>query len=514
MIVEMHCHTAEHSDCSHVSAVDIVHWMLDKGIQGLVLTDHHYLWTVDEIMTLREEAGAPDRFVIMGGQETDVPEFGHVLIYGAGETIAPGTPIEEIRERHPGVAIAWAHPYREGRRPPDSRLTSPEIDAVEIFSSNHSADEAYRGLSDWHRLRFTAIAGTDTHARSYGGAYPTMFDHPVETIEELSAEIRAGRCRPFFKEIPRSGTSRTEVTELAFGTKGADEKRERLLVKRHRSDSSWRRGERTFRVMKEIAGHGFSGGRYRIPEPLESDRGERTFIRSGVRGKTLFERVTQGDRETARTSLELAARWIARLHNLGLEVTSPAEFFDAEQDRLASYIQGLDETDHPQADRARQAKDRVLDEELRRFAGHPELLVQGHGDYHPKNILVGSDRAEDRNTIFVAPVDFDSTHRMPKAFDVGTFLAQFRNQFFGHEDALEKVSEELFLDTYLDEVEEVPEDFLAEVELYRARAGLSILYYLNKVGLGMSENFWRVLVGTEHSLTALAVHGASWKGNE
>jgi hypothetical protein len=509
VIIEMHCHTSEHSSCSHVSAVEVVRWMVDKGVQGIVLTDHHYLWNVDEIRKLRREAGVPRHFVILAGQETDVPRFGHVLIYGADDTVPQGTSIDEIRTRHPDVAIAWAHPYRSGAHPRDADLTDPGLDAVEIFSSNHSADEAYRGLEDWHRLRFTAIAGTDTHARSYGGAYPTIFDHPVDSIEELVREMKVGRCRPFFKEIPRSGTTRTEVTEIAFGTKGLDERRQRLIVKRHESDGSWSKGERTFRIMQAFAERGFADGRYRIPEPLGRDESKRALIERGMRGRTLFERITQGDVETARTSLELSATWLARLHNLGLEITSPEEFFEGERTRLARYVQGLDETDHPRVERVREAKERVLAEELRRYQGHPERLVQGHGDFHLKNILVGQDRADDRGTIFVAAIDFASSHRMPRAFDVGTFLAQFRNQLFHYPGALEAVSAELFLDTYVRESDELPLDFPVEIEIYKARAGLSILYYLNKVGMGDSEDFWRVLVETEHSLAAVAVHGSS-----
>ncbi|HEX8947833.1 MAG TPA: hypothetical protein VF790_02655, partial [Dissulfurispiraceae bacterium] len=46
--------------------------------------------------------------------------------------------------------------------------------------------------------------------------------------------------------------------------------------------------------------------------------------------------------------------------------------------------------------------------------------------------------------------------------------------------------------------------FLSEIELFKARTSLSISYYLIKVGLGTSENLWRVLVEAEHSLAGLA----------
>jgi len=62
----------------------------------------------------------------------------------------------------------------------------------------------------------------------------------------------------------------------------------------------------------------------------------------------------------------------------------------------------------------------------------------------------------------------------------------------------------VFLRTYLDHAENLEEDFIAQVDLYRARTCLSILYYLAKLRMGESEDFWRVLVEAERSLAALA----------
>jgi hypothetical protein len=38
MIVETHCHTSEHSPCSHVAAVDLVPRACEAGVQTIVLT--------------------------------------------------------------------------------------------------------------------------------------------------------------------------------------------------------------------------------------------------------------------------------------------------------------------------------------------------------------------------------------------------------------------------------------------------------------------------------------------
>jgi hypothetical protein len=92
---------------------------------------------------------------------------------------------------------------------------------------------------------------------------------------------------------------------------------------------------------------------------------------------------------------------------------------------------------------------------------------------------------------------------MPPAFDVGTFLAQFRNQFYGRQEVHDKVSENVFLQKYLNEAHRLDNDFLRQVEVFRARTSLSISYYLIKLKLGESDNLWRVLVEAEHHLARL-----------
>ena len=249
MILEMHCHTADHSSCSHVSAAEIAQRNFDIGLQGTVLTDHHYLWPIEEIAELRRRLRVPDYYVILSGQEVTTPELGDVLIYGADASIEKGASLKDVRRHFPDAAIIWAHPYRNESVPPRNKLFYPLIYGIEIFSSNHTIAESNRGLRDWHNLKFAAIAGTDTHALSYAGLYPTVFDHPVSTVAELAEEIRAGRCRHFFKEIPRSGSSSTRVTEITVGTGKSGDIRERYVIKKHRDFAAWHSAARRSEVM-------------------------------------------------------------------------------------------------------------------------------------------------------------------------------------------------------------------------------------------------------------------------
>jgi len=498
MLLEMHSHTAEHSACSSVPAEELLRRVVARGLQGIVLTDHHFLWDEATLGSLRRSAGVPDHFLLFSGQEVTTADVGDILVYGAAVSISRGTPLAAIRADWPLAALVWAHPYRKGRRPDDARLLDPCFDGVEIFSSNHGVAENSRALFDWHRLRFTAIAGTDTHGGQYAGTYPTSFDHTVRDIRELAAEIRHGRCRPFFKEIPHAGAN-SLVTEVTIGTKGDDEIRERIVIRSMTSEHQWKSAARAESIMAALAERQFSGGRYRVPIPVAADEERMTLIEQGVRGKSLFDKILAASPADSRTYLELAARWLGRLHAARLAVTPAGEFAAREQGRLEHYLSRFEAIAHRHAVRARGIMTAILAAEQRLFAGQ-EGLVQGHGDFHPKNIIIGQDSQENRETLFVAAIDFESSLMLPPAYDVGTFLAQFRNQFFSSPGIVERLPEGLFLDAYGAEAGPLTGDFIRQVELFRARTNLSIASYLIKVGLGESEDLWRVLVEAERAL--------------
>ncbi len=70
MIMEMHCHSREHSPCSRVSAVALVRRAFDQGLQGIALTDHHHPWPAADLDALRREAGGQEFFLLRIGPST------------------------------------------------------------------------------------------------------------------------------------------------------------------------------------------------------------------------------------------------------------------------------------------------------------------------------------------------------------------------------------------------------------------------------------------------------------
>ena len=198
MLLEMHAHTREHSDCSRMDAEKLVRAVIAKGLDGLLITDHHYLWPQEEIEQLRLAAGAPESFLLASGQEVNTPDAGDVLVYGARTSIGPGIRLSQLRRTCPDAALVWAHPWRGRRRPTAVELLDSRFDAIEVLNRNHRFLQNRKALREWFALRFVAIAGTDVHGRIVG-TYPTFFENKLSTMADLVEAIRAGRCRPLLK---------------------------------------------------------------------------------------------------------------------------------------------------------------------------------------------------------------------------------------------------------------------------------------------------------------------------
>ncbi|MEJ2745302.1 MAG: phosphotransferase, partial [bacterium] len=115
-------------------------------------------------------------------------------------------------------------------------------------------------------------------------------------------------------------------------------------------------------------------------------------------------------------------------------------------------------------------------------------------------IFIGQDRAGDRATQFVSAIDFESSYTAPRAFDVGCFLAQCENQLSQIPGLLVNRPGEIFLNAYRDASGNLPSDFIEQVNVYRARADLSIASYLISVGKGDSDDLKRVMRDAQNAL--------------
>ena len=227
------------------------------------------------------------------------------------------------------------------------------------------------------------------------------------------------------------------------------------------------------------------------------------MVEERIKGASLFDALIASDADRSARYMEQAALWLVKLHNAALELTPKDEYLEIESERLDYYLTSLIDKQHRHLSRVRQVRDRVWERELALLQSRRDILVQGHGDYHPKNIFISQDDVAD--TEYIAVIDFGSSYQLPRAFDVGTFMAQYINMFFDYHDVQRHTPAEIFLETYLAHAENLEDDFMPHVDLYKARTCLSILYYLTKVGMAESENFWRILVEAEKSLASIEI---------
>ena len=485
MLIEIHAHTKRHSKCSLLDPVALIRKTVNRGLQGLIITEHHYLWSVEELNQLRADAGVEKWFVLLSGQEVET-DIGHVLVYGAGRTIEKKTSLNELRKIFPEAALVWAHPFRNrSSSPKKSVLTSPLLDGIEIFSLNHTEKENYAGLKSWHALKFTALSGSDAHSEENVGVIPTQFDHNINMIDEAVCEIKEGRVRPFFKEIPKSGSDLT-VTEITLGTKGEDEFRQRIIVKTISNDKKWAKTKETAEFLRKIHDNGFDGQVFRVPKIIDINEEDRTLIEEGQRGKDLFNTLLAVGPAAGKTYFELAAKWIALFHSLNIQPQTSDRVASHENRKLASYADNLKKTGNTELEKCLKLIEFVQNSENDIFQAETASFVFNHGDYHPKNIIIGHDRTSDPDTLFVSVIDFANSFSFLPAFDIGCFLAQFASQFRDHPDILRNYSEDTFLNAYFGGPQKVPNGFLYQLSLFKIRANLSIANYFVRVGKGES----------------------------
>src|SRR5438270_1072482 len=151
MHFDLHMHTSRHSLDSQMDPFALVRRAQEIGLDGVVITEHDWLWTEEELEELR--AAAPG-LVVLAGIEVSAEE-GHFLAYGVQDPFAFPRKIrvaDLCREVHQqGGAVVAAHPFRWGQ--PFAEILSeeePDLDGLELMTSNmdpvcrEQAAEIYR----------------------------------------------------------------------------------------------------------------------------------------------------------------------------------------------------------------------------------------------------------------------------------------------------------------------------------------------------------------------------------
>jgi predicted metal-dependent phosphoesterase TrpH len=194
MKFDLHLHTTRHSPDSDMDPIVMLRQAKALGLDGVVITEHDWLWTESELEVLR--ALAPG-LVVLSGIEVSARE-GHFLVYGVRNPFAVPRGIRVAalcREVHrQGGAVVAAHPYRWGQ-PFDEILDEekPELDGLEMMSNNMDA-ECRRLTAAVQRQRgWAGLGNSDAHHENTLGCCFTEFDAEIHDAASLVRAIRERR---------------------------------------------------------------------------------------------------------------------------------------------------------------------------------------------------------------------------------------------------------------------------------------------------------------------------------
>ena len=204
MKFDLHMHTARHSPDADSDPFALMQAAIAAGLDGVVITEHDFLWTEDELQELR--ASAPQLVILAGVEITG--RGGDMLCYGVTNPFALSRGIEWgplTREVHKqsGACVA-AHPNRWNQ--PFEKLLKeqkPELDGIEVMSNNMDAGlrkKAAKLLKAYPE--FAQLGNSDSHQLHTVGCCYTDFDAEIHTSADLVAAIR-GR-----KGVARVNTAR------------------------------------------------------------------------------------------------------------------------------------------------------------------------------------------------------------------------------------------------------------------------------------------------------------------
>jgi predicted metal-dependent phosphoesterase TrpH len=194
---DLHIHTNRHSPDSVLDPLALLKRAKALKLDGVVITEHDWLWTPEELNELRAEV--PGILVFAGIEVT--AEEGHFLVHGVTEPfqVPKGIGLRALcREVHrQGGAVVAAHPYRWGQ-PFDDILAElhPELDGLELMTKNMDADCRSRAAVVHKEKGWTGLGSSDSHEEQTVGCCYTIFEHTIRDQRDLVEAIRSRRATP------------------------------------------------------------------------------------------------------------------------------------------------------------------------------------------------------------------------------------------------------------------------------------------------------------------------------
>ena len=201
VLIDLHVHTSRYSPCAELMDPDkLLQAAVSCGLQGLVVSDHDFLWNGAELQALQDQSEG--RLRLFRGFEASCLE-GHFVVIGAEDLHGhrPGDsliPLARHVHAEGGIVIA-AHPYRQSLlmdlNPfPEAFLEA--IDAVETVNATSTTQQINVSLHFAARIQRLAVGGSDAHYPEAIGAACTRFVTLPVDEQALARAIHLGHAWP------------------------------------------------------------------------------------------------------------------------------------------------------------------------------------------------------------------------------------------------------------------------------------------------------------------------------
>lgn len=211
MLVDLHVHTKLSADSTAEPAAYLEAIAGAGNPLGAICFTEHRLYPADaRASQIYEELSARFGIPIFKGVEA-ATDLGHLLLLGVtpelmrrfdlGWRLLKSETLIEVIHAEGGIAIP-AHPFRDsgfGPRLEDliARVGSA-LGAIEAVNGQNTRPQNESALAAAEKLGLTAVGGSDAHFASADWflTCATELERPVNTVEALCEELRAGRARP------------------------------------------------------------------------------------------------------------------------------------------------------------------------------------------------------------------------------------------------------------------------------------------------------------------------------
>lgn len=196
MKFDMHVHTHHSRMCGWMRPRVLVRAALEKGLDGLAVTDHNTIIGALEAIDIVEEKQIALSIIV--GEEISTPR-GEVLAYFINNEIEPG-PFEDVLHdiRKAGGVLAIPHPFDRIRKGfVDVEEIIEDVDAIEVLNSRCLFNAEALDLCQDHKK--AALGGSDAHFyQEVGRAWTEYHDDPRSCILDGRTHVGGGLSNPAY----------------------------------------------------------------------------------------------------------------------------------------------------------------------------------------------------------------------------------------------------------------------------------------------------------------------------